>query len=165
MWGKGVVAEALVPDAANHLAGMVADLALQREAHVGSAGEAEFQQLGVVGGDLHGEVHVDPQLLDQVDQPLQGIGQGPLGDDGFPSFHIGFLAPSDDGKDEVPNLQLLCSCCNRAKATRGSHGFRMKMAELRARNAAEGMMVAEGLAALTGRRLAQYHREGNGRSV
>ena len=44
--GTGVVvAEALVPDAAHHLAGKVADLALQREAHVGSAGEAEFQQL------------------------------------------------------------------------------------------------------------------------
>ena len=39
------------------------------------------------------------------------------------------------------------------------------MAELRARNVAEGMMVDEGLAVLTGWRLAQYHREGNGRSV
>ena len=40
------------------------------------------------------------------------------------------------------------------------------MAELRAHNAAEGMMVDERLAVLTaGRRLAQYHREGNGRSV
>ena len=39
------------------------------------------------------------------------------------------------------------------------------MAELRAHNAAEGMMVDEGLAALTGRRLAQYHQEGNGWSV
>ena len=36
------------------------------------------------------------------------------------------------------------------------------MAELRAHNAAEGMMVAEGLAVLTGRRLAQYHRKGTG---
>ena len=58
-----VVAEALVPDAANHLGGKVADLALQGEAHVWGAGEAEFQQLGVVGGDLHAEVHVDCQLL------------------------------------------------------------------------------------------------------
>ncbi len=84
---------------------------------------------------------------------------------GFRRSTIGFLAPSDDGKDEVPNLQLLCPYCNRAKATRGSHGFRMKMAELRVHNVAEGMMVAEGLAVLTGRRLAQYHRAGNGRSV
>ena len=84
---------------------------------------------------------------------------------GFRRSTIGFLAPSDDGKDEVRNLQLLYSCRNRAKATKGSHGFRMKMAELRTHNAAEGMMVDERLAVLTGRRLAQYHREGNGRAV
>ena len=75
----------------------------------------------------------------------------------FEVDHI--LALSDDGMDEVHNLQLLCTYCNRAKATRGSHGFRMKMAELRAHNVAEGMMVDERLAQLTGRRLAQYHRE------
>ena len=63
------------------------------------------------------------------------------------------------GEDEVRNLQLLCSYCNRAKATRGSHGFRMKMAELRAHNIVEGMMVDARLAVLTGRRLSQYHRE------
>ena len=84
---------------------------------------------------------------------------------GFRRSTIGFLAPSDDGKDEVRNLQLLCPCCNRAKGTKGSHGFRMKMAELGAHNVAEGMMVDERLAVLTGRRLAQYHQEGNGRSV
>ena len=84
---------------------------------------------------------------------------------GFRRSTIGFLAAIDDGKDEVRNLQLLCSCCNRVKATRGSHGFRMKMAELRAHNMAEGMMVDERLEVLTDRRLAQYHREGNGRSV
>ena len=75
----------------------------------------------------------------------------------FDVDHI--VALSDDGMDEVHNLQLLCTYCNRAKATRGSHGFRMKMAELRAHNVAEGMMVDERLAQLTGRRLAQYHRE------
>ena len=75
------------------------------------------------------------------------------------------VALSDDGEDEVHNLQLLCPYCNRAKATRGSHGFTMKMAELRAHNVAEGMMVDERLEVLTDRRLAQYHREGNGRSV
>ena len=41
----------------------------------------------------------------------------------------------------------------------------MKMAEPRAHNVAEGMMVAERVAVLTGRRLAQYHREGDARSV
>ena len=39
------------------------------------------------------------------------------------------------------------------------------MAELRVHNVANGMMVDEGLAALTGRRLAQYHQEGNELSV
>ena len=82
-----VVAETLVPDAANHLAGNGAHLALQREAHVGSAGEVEFQQLGLVGDDLHAEDHVDPQLLDHVDQLVQGVSQGEFSDDGFPSFH------------------------------------------------------------------------------
>ena len=75
----------------------------------------------------------------------------------FDVDHI--VALSDDGEDRVFNLQLLCTYCNRAKATRGSHGFRMKMAELRAHNAAEGMMVDARLAELTGRRLAQYHQE------
>ena len=75
----------------------------------------------------------------------------------FDVDHI--VALSDDGEDRVFNLQLLCTYCNRTKATRGSHGFRMKMAELRAYNVAEGMMVDERLAELTGRRLAQYHRE------
>ena len=75
----------------------------------------------------------------------------------FDVDHI--VALSDDGMNEVHNLQLLCTYCNRAKATRGSHGFRMKMAELRAHNVAEGMMVDERLAEFTGRRLAQYHRE------
>ena len=74
----------------------------------------------------------------------------------FDVDHI--VALSDDGEDRVFNLQLLCTYCNRTKATRGSHGFRMKMAELRVHNMAEGMMVDERLAELTGRRLAQYHR-------
>ena len=54
----------------------------------------------------------------------------------FDADHI--VGLSDDGKDEVRNLQLLCPCCNRTKATRGSHGFRMKMAELRAHNGPRG---------------------------
>ena len=39
------------------------------------------------------------------------------------------------------------------------------MAELRAHNLAEGMMVDARLAALTGRRLAQYHRESAGSAL
>ena len=67
---------------------------------------------------------------------------------------------SDDEEHEVRNLQLLCPYCNRVKGTQGSQGFRMKMTELRAHNAATGVMVDEREADLTGRRLAQYHLEG-----
>jgi 5-methylcytosine-specific restriction endonuclease McrA len=75
----------------------------------------------------------------------------------FEVDHI--VALSDDGEDETRNLQLLCPYCNRVKATQGSHGFRMKMAELRAHNVGTGVMVDEREATLTGRRLAQYHLE------
>ena len=76
----------------------------------------------------------------------------------FEVDHI--VALSDDGEHEIRNLQLLCSYCNRIKGTQGSQGFRMKMAELRADNVATGVMVDEGEAMLTGRRLARYHLEG-----
>ena len=56
------------------------------------------------------------------------------------------------------NLQLLCGYCNRVKGTRGKEGYRLKMAELRADNVATGVMVDEGQAVLTGKRLAGYHR-------
>ena len=75
----------------------------------------------------------------------------------FEVDHI--VALSDDGEHEARNLQLLCSYCNRVKGTQGSHGFRMKMAELRAHNVGTGVMVDEREADLTGRRLAQYHQE------
>ena len=75
----------------------------------------------------------------------------------FEADHI--LALIDDGEHQVRNWQLLCSYCNRVKGTQGSGGFRMKMAELRAHNAAAGVMVDERAATLTSRRLAQYHRE------
>ena len=75
----------------------------------------------------------------------------------FEVDHI--VALSDDGEHETCNLQLLCPCCNRVKGTQGSHGFRMNMAELRAHNVGTGVMVDEREAALTGRRLAQYHQE------
>ena len=55
-----------------------------------------------------------------------------------------------------------CSCsaviATALKGRRGEHGYRLKMAELRADNGATGVMVDEGLAALTGKRLAGYHR-------
>ena len=53
------------------------------------------------------------------------------------------MALSDDGEHEVRNLQLLCPYCNRVKGTQGSHGFRMKMAELRTHNVGTGVMVDE----------------------
>ena len=59
----------------------------------------------------------------------------------FEVDHI--VALSDDGEHEVRNLQLLCPYCNRVKGTQGSQGFRMKMTELRAHNAATGVMVDE----------------------
>ena len=75
----------------------------------------------------------------------------------FEADHI--LALSDDGDHEVRNWQLLCSYCNRVKGTQGQDGFRMKMPELRGHNIRSRVMVDEQLAVLTGRRLAQYHRE------
>ncbi len=77
----------------------------------------------------------------------------------FEIDHI--VALSDDGEHEVWNLQLLCPYCNRVKGTQGSHGFRIKVTELRAHNAATGVMVDEREADLTGRRLARHHREGS----
>ncbi len=75
----------------------------------------------------------------------------------FEIDHI--VALSDDGEHETRNLQLLCGYCNRVKGTQGSHGFRMKMAELRAHNVGTGVMVDEREATLTGLRLAQYYLE------
>ena len=75
----------------------------------------------------------------------------------FEIDHI--LALSDDGEHQARNWQLLCSYCNRVKATQGPEGFRMKMAELREHNIGSGVMVDAQQAVLTGRRLARYHRE------
>ena len=74
----------------------------------------------------------------------------------FEVDHI--VALADDGRTEEQNLQLLCSYCNRIKGTKGKDGYRLKMAELRDDNLATGVMVDEGLAVLTGKRLASYHR-------
>ena len=75
----------------------------------------------------------------------------------FELDHI--LALSDDGEHQVRNWQLLCPYCNRVKGTQGKGGYRMKMLELREHNVGSGVMVDARLAALTGRRLAQYHWE------
>ena len=69
------------------------------------------------------------------------------------------MALADDGKTERRNLQMLCPYCNRVKGTRGSHGFRLKMAELRSHNAETGVMVDKHLAVLTGKLLAKHHRD------
>ena len=70
------------------------------------------------------------------------------------------MALADDGVTERRNLQLLCPYCNRVKGTRGGHGYRLKMAELRADNARTGVMVDDKLAVITGKRLAKHHRGG-----
>lgn len=96
---------------------------------------------------------------------LYAVQQGVCPGCGFHQpYHLRFeldhiVVLSDDGEDEVRNLQLLCNYCNRTKATKGPKGFRMKMAEFRAHNMATGMMVDGQLAVLTGKRLARYHRE------
>lgn len=74
----------------------------------------------------------------------------------FDVDHI--VALADDGKTEERNLQLLCGYCNRVKGTKGREGYRLKMADLRADNVATGVMVDEGLAVITGKRLVRYHR-------
>ena len=78
----------------------------------------------------------------------------------FEVDHI--IALADDGKAEHRNLQMLCSYCNRVKGTRGSNGYRLKMAELRVNNLQTGVMVDEQKAVLTGKRLARYHRGDSG---
>ena len=65
----------------------------------------------------------------------------------------------DDGEQEVRNLLLLCPYCNRVKGTQGRQVFRMNMTELRAHNAATGVMVDGREADLIGRWLMQYHLE------
>ena len=55
-----------------------------------------------------------------------------------------------------------CAIGGAVKGTAGSHGYRMKMAELRAHNLRAGVMVDQHLAALTGKRLAQYHSDSSG---
>ena len=91
------------------------------------------RQLLSVAGPL------DDNLVAGIGQPIQG-------------------AIAQDGKTEGRNLQLLCSYCNRVKGTKGEDGYWMNMAELRADKVATGVMVDEGLAALTGKRLARNHR-------
>ena len=54
-----VVAQALVPKAADHLGRNVPDLPTQRKSHVWSTGEGELYQLGIIGGDLHVKVGIE----------------------------------------------------------------------------------------------------------
>lgn len=68
-------------------------------------------------------------------------------------------ALSDDREHQVRNWQLLCSYCNRATGNQGQGGFRTKMHELRERNVWTRVMLDERLAMITGRRLAESHRE------
>ena len=75
----------------------------------------------------------------------------------FEADHI--IALADDGRTEVRNLQLLCPYCNLMKGNGDGHGYRLKMTELCAHNARTGVMVDEKMAVLTGKRLAQYHRQ------
>ena len=104
-----------------------------------------------------------PNVPESVRMALYSVQRGVCPGCGFHQpHHLRFeidhiVALSDDGEHETRNLQLLCGYCNRVKGTQGSHGFRMKMAELRAHNVGTGVMVNERDAALTGRRLAQYH--------
>ena len=77
----------------------------------------------------------------------------------FEVDHIVVLA--DDGTTEERNLQLLCSYCNRVKGTKGKDGYRLKMAELRADSVATGVMVDEGMAVLTEKRLARLQPRGS----
>ena len=104
-------------------------------------------------------------VLESVRMALYAVQRGVCPGCGFHQpHHLRFevdhiVALSDDGEHETRNLQLLCPYCNRVKGTQGSHGFRMKMAELRAHNVGTGVMVDEREATLTGRRLAQYHLE------
>ena len=64
---------------------------------------------------------------------------------------------SDGGGTKGKNLKLLCDFCHRVKDTRGKNGCRLTMAEVRADNVATGVMVDEGLSALTEKRLLRYH--------
>lgn len=104
-------------------------------------------------------------IPEEVRMGLYALQQGVCPGCGFHQpHHLRFevdhiVALTDDGEDQVFNLQLLCPYCNRTKATKGPQGFRMKMAELRAHNVATGMMVDGRSAELTGKRLARHHRE------
>ena len=106
-----------------------------------------------------------PNVPESVRMALYAVQRGVCPGCGFHQpHHLRFevdhiVALSDDGEDETRNLQLLCPYCNRVKGTQGSHGFRIKMAELRTHNVGTGVMVDEREAMLTGRRLAQYHQE------
>ena len=63
--------------------------------------------------------------------------------------------PTTAGHGGAEPAAALFGYCNRVKGTRGKDSYRLKMAELRADNVATGVMIDEGRAVLTGKRLAQ----------
>ena len=69
--------------------------------------------------------------------------------------HIVVLA--NDGRTEERNLQLLCGYCNRVKGRRERTGP-AEDGGTACGHVATGVMVDKGLAELTGKRLARYHR-------
>ena len=62
------------------------------------------------------------------------------------------------GRTPKKNLKLLCDFCKWVRDTKGKDGHRLKLADLWADNVATGVMVDEGLAVLTEKSLACYHR-------
>lgn len=68
------------------------------------------------------------------------------------------VALSDDGTTVDSHPKLLCDFCSGVKDAKRNPGYRPGMADLQVDNVATGVMVDEGLAALTERRLARYHR-------
>ena len=68
-----------------------------------------------------------------------------------------FVALSDDGGTEDCPPKLLCDFCSGVKNTERNDAYYLSLTDLQADNVATGVMVDEGLAALTERRLSLYH--------
>ena len=65
---------------------------------------------------------------------------------------------SGDGRTVGGHPKLLCDFCNGVKNSKRNAARHLVMTDLQADNVATGVMVDEGLATLTERRLARYHR-------
>ena len=68
------------------------------------------------------------------------------------------VALSDDGGTMRNHPKLLCDFCSGVKNDKGNSSGNLGLTDLQADNVATGVMVDEGLATLTERRLARYHR-------